>query len=383
MPQTAALIVAAGRGERAGAGLPKQYRPLAGKPVLRWTAESFLGHPEMSSVCVVIGAQDRELYRKATSGMALADPVIGADTRQQSVRNGLEALASASPERVLIHDGVRPLVSSALISRVVRALDDHDAAAPLLPLTDTLRASRAGGYDIVARENLWRAQTPQGFRFAKILEAHRRFAGETTTDDLALAERAGLSFAAIAGEELNMKITTQDDFALAERLAASGLADVRTGTGFDVHRFTKGDHVFLCGVKVPHDSGLEGHSDADAGLHALTDAILGAMAASDIGAHFPPTDERWRGAPSHVFLEHAVNLVHERGGVVAHVDVTLICERPKIAPYREAMRARIAEILGVAVERVSVKATTTEGLGFTGRREGIAAQAVATIRLPS
>jgi 2-C-methyl-D-erythritol 4-phosphate cytidylyltransferase/2-C-methyl-D-erythritol 2,4-cyclodiphosphate synthase len=234
----------------------------------------------------------------------------------------------------------------------------------------------------VPREGLLRAQTPQGFRFAAILDAHRKFAHESVTDDFALAERAGLSLATVAGDAMNLKLTTPEDFALAERLAAPQLPDIRTGQGFDVHRFAEGDHVWLCGVKIAHAFGLEGHSDADAGLHALTDALLGALGDGDIGIHFPPTDERWRGAPSHLFLAHAATLVRERSGKIAHVDVTLICERPKVAPHRDAMRARIAEIIGIDVSRVSVKATTTEGLGFTGRREGIAAQAIATIRLP-
>jgi 2-C-methyl-D-erythritol 4-phosphate cytidylyltransferase/2-C-methyl-D-erythritol 2,4-cyclodiphosphate synthase len=282
----------------------------------------------------------------------------------------------------LIHDGARPLVSPGLISRVTDALENADAVAPLIGVSDTLRRKTEGGYGIVPREELLRAQTPQGFRFAAILDAHRRFAGESVTDDFALAQRAGLSLAQVAGEEINIKLTNAEDFTLAQRLATSALPDIRTGMGFDVHRFAPGNAVWLCGVKVPHDFGLEGHSDADAGLHALTDAILGALASADIGAHFPPTDERWRGAPSHLFLSHAASLVRDQGGVISHVDVTLICERPKVAPHREAMRARIGEILGIELARISVKATTTEGLGFAGRREGIAAQAVATIRLP-
>jgi 2-C-methyl-D-erythritol 4-phosphate cytidylyltransferase/2-C-methyl-D-erythritol 2,4-cyclodiphosphate synthase len=283
----------------------------------------------------------------------------------------------------LIHDGARPLVSNALIARVAQGLDDADAVAPLIGVADTLRRKTAEGYAVQPREDLFRAQTPQGFRFAGILAAHREFAGEAVTDDFALAERAGLRLASVAGEEINLKLTTHEDFALAEILAASALPDVRTGTGFDVHRFGSGEFVWLCGVKVPHDFGLEGHSDADPGLHALTDAILGAICSADIGAHFPPTEERWRGAASHLFLAHAASLVRSQGGVISHVDVTLICERPKIATHRDSMRARIAEILGIDIARVSVKATTTEGLGFTGRNEGIAAQAVATIRLPS
>ena len=387
MAETIALIVAAGRGERARPGFlaapPKQYRPLAGKPVLRWAVEAFLAHPAIDGVQAVIRDEDRAHYDSAIAGLRLQPSVTGGATRQESVRRGLEALAASAPERVLIHDAARPLVSGGLIGRVVDGLDRADAVAPLLGVADTLRRKTAEGFAILARENLFRAQTPQGFRFASILEAHRQFALESATDDFALAERAGHSLGTVAGEEMNLKLTTVEDFVLAERLATSALADIRTGTGFDVHGFAQGDSVWLCGVKVPHAFGLEGHSDADCGLHALTDAILGAIAAADIGAHFPPTEERWRGAASDVFLAHAAALVRAQGGVVSHVDVTLICESPKIAPYREAMRTRIAEILQIDIGRVSVKATTTEGLGFAGRGEGIAAQAVATIRLPA
>jgi len=385
MAETVALIVAAGRGERAQSTLPappKQYRSLAGKPVLRWAAEAFAGHPLISSVQIVIAEGNRHHYDAAMSGLILGAPVLGGATRQHSVRHGLEALSEIAPRNVLIHDGARPFVSSALITRIVEALGSADAAAPMLPVADTLRRKTAEGFRIEPRQDLLRAQTPQGFRFDRILTAHRVFAEMNATDDFALAERAGLSLGQVSGEELNLKLTTPDDFSLAERIASASLSDVRTGTGFDVHRFAEGDHVWLCGVKLPHGFGLEGHSDADCGLHALTDAILGAIGAADIGAHFPPTEERWRGAPSHLFLAHAASLVRDKGGVIAHVDVTLICERPKIAPYREAMRARIAEILELDIARVSVKATTTEGLGFAGRREGLAAQAVATIRLP-
>jgi 2-C-methyl-D-erythritol 4-phosphate cytidylyltransferase/2-C-methyl-D-erythritol 2,4-cyclodiphosphate synthase len=344
--------------------------------------ETFLSHSGVTAVGIVIREEDRDAYDAATAGLNLLPPVVGGATRQDSVRNGLEALASSEPERVLIHDGARPLVPTAVIGRVIEALAVADAVAPVLELADTLRRKSVDGYAMVPRDGLLRAQTPQGFRFAQILEAHRKFAQSAATDDFALAEQAGLSLATVPGDQMNLKLTTADDFELAGRLTASVLPDIRTGMGFDVHRFVKGDHVFLCGVRVPHEFGLEGHSDADAGLHALTDAILGALGSADIGAHFPPTDERWRGAASDVFLSHAASLLRERGGIVAHVDVTLICERPKIAPYREAMRARLADILAIDVSRVSVKATTTEGLGFAGRREGIAAQAVATVRLP-
>ena len=383
MAETVALIVAAGRGERAGAGIPKQYRLLGGQPVLRRTVEAFQAHPQVNDVRVVIHGHDRERYDGAVAGLGLGAAIVGGATRTESVRNGLEALGQASPRRVLIHDGARPLVSHALISRVVSALEGADAAAPFLPVADTLRRRTTKGYETVARDGLMRAQTPQGFRFDKILDAHRRFAGEQVTDDIALAEMAGMSIAAVAGEETNIKLTTTDDFMTAEKLALASLLDVRTGTGFDTHRFGPGDHVWLCGVKVPHSASLVGHSDADVGLHALTDAILGALSAADIGAHFPPSDARWRGAPSHLFLEHAAELVRQRGGFISHVDVTVICERPKVGPHREVMRARLAEILRIDIGRVSVKATTSDGLGFTGRSEGIAAQAVATIRLPA
>ena len=381
MAETVALIVAAGRGQRAGGDIPKQFRLLAGKPVLRWAIEAFLGHLRVDGVQTVIHGDDLDRYEAATTGLNLRAPVTGGSTRADSVRRGLEALASSPPQRVLIHDGARPLVSRALIERVAAALDNAEAAAPVVPVADTLRRRTQAGYEIVSRDSLLRSQTPQGFHFEKIRDAHRRFAGEPATDDLFLAERAGLSITAVAGEETNIKLTTADDFAAVEKLALSSFLDVRTGSGFDAHRFGPGDHVWLCGVKIPHTSTLVGHSDADVGLHALTDAILGALGAADIGAHFPSSEERWRGAPSHLFLDHAAQLVRNQGGVIAHADVTLICERPKVAPYREVMRARIAEILKIDIGRVSVKATTSDGLGFTGRSEGIAAQAVATIRL--
>jgi 2-C-methyl-D-erythritol 4-phosphate cytidylyltransferase/2-C-methyl-D-erythritol 2,4-cyclodiphosphate synthase len=304
---------------------------------------------------------------------------MGGATRQESVLRGLEALEKDAPEFVLIHDAARPLVPRGVIERVTAALENGARAVlPVLPVADTLRRREDGGFTLVAREGLWRAQTPQGFRFADILAAHRAFAAAEVTDDIALTERAGLAIETVAGDEMNFKLTTREDFVMAERLLGP---DIRTAFGYDAHRFAPGDHVWLCGVKIPHDHALEGHSDADAGLHALTDAILGAIAAGDIGQHFPPTDERWRGAASDRFLAHAAGLVAEKGGTILHCDVTLICERPKIGPHREAMRARIAEILGIGLDRVSVKATTTEGMGYTGRREGLAAEAAATVRL--
>lgn len=372
-----ALIVAAGQGLRAPGPEAKQYRRLAdGEIVVNWALRAFRNHAGIDLICVV----GQELGN-ASLPKFLA--VEGGETRQDSVRNGLEALEAGAPDRVLIHDGARPFVSAALIDRVIAALNDADAVAPVLAVTDTLRHKRESGFIAVPRDDLMRAQTPQGFRFDAILEAHRKFAGTKVTDDFALAELAGLSLTTVPGEEMNLKITTNDDFALAEKIASGMTADIRTGSGFDAHRFGPGDHVWLCGVKIPHTRGLEGHSDADVGLHALTDAILGALGAGDIGVHFPPSDPQWRGQPSQLFLAHAAKLLHDRRGTVAHCDVTLICEEPKIAPHREAMRARIASILEIDVARVSVKATTTDGLGFTGRREGIAAQATATIRLPA
>jgi 2-C-methyl-D-erythritol 4-phosphate cytidylyltransferase/2-C-methyl-D-erythritol 2,4-cyclodiphosphate synthase len=383
MAKIAALIVAAGSGERAGGGIPKQYRALAGVPLLRLTADIFARFPGISDLQIVIGPGQMEQAEKVLDGVAHLSPVTGGKTRQESVRNGLEALAARAPDYVLIQDAARPFGSHALIERLMSALEGGaDCAIPLLAVADTLKLERPPGvWTTVPRDGLMRAQTPQGFRFDKILAAHRQHADAAVTDDMALAELAGLKIAAVAGEEVNMKITTAEDFAYAERLMA-GLADFRTGSGIDAHRFVAGDHVWLCGIRIAHDMGLEGHSDADAGLHALTDAILGALGSGDIGLHFPSEDPRWRGAPSSKFLAHAAGLVREAGAAIVHADVTLICERPKVTPHREAMRAKIAEILELDVSRISVKATTTDGMGFTGRREGLAAQAVATLRFP-
>ena len=383
MPKIAVLIVSAGKGERLGGGLPKQYRGLRGAPVLRRTVQAFAGIAG-SQVQVVIGADHTEAYAAAVDGLALPPPVTGGASRQESVRKGLEALAGDPPDYVLIHDAARPLVTAALVGRVLAALEaGADSAIPMVAVADTLRRQNDdGSWTTVPRDGAFRAQTPQGFRYQAILDAHRAHAAQTVTDDMALADLAGLTIVRVEGEETNMKITTQDDMDHAARLL-SAETEFRTGFGLDAHRFTDGDHVWLCGIKIPHEQALLGHSDADAGLHALTDAILGAIGAGDIGQHFPPTDERWRGAASDKFLAHAASLVTDAGGTITHCDVTLICERPKIGPHRDAMRARIAEILGLDVGRVSVKATTTEGMGFTGRREGIAAQAVATVRMPA
>lgn len=376
----AALIVAAGRGTRAGPGAPKQYRLLAGEPVLRRTLRAFAAHPGVDMVLAVIHPDDSAAYEAAAAGLPKLLPAVpGGANRQASVLLGLEALAAHAPARVLIHDGARPLVSPGLIARGIAALDTHPGALAALPVTDTIRRAAHGlAGETVPRDGLWRAQTPQAFRFDGILHAHRRSAGAELTDDVAVAAAAGIEVAIIEGDETNMKITSADDLQHAEQLL-SAARETRTGSGFDVHRFGPGDHVMLCGVRVPHDQGLVGHSDADAGLHALTDAILGAIGAGDIGRHFPPGDPQWKGASSDRFLAHAARLASEAGARIVHVDVTFICERPKIGPHAEAMRARVAGILGLDAARVSVKATTTEGLGFTGRREGLAAQALATL----
>ncbi|HUH83531.1 MAG TPA: bifunctional 2-C-methyl-D-erythritol 4-phosphate cytidylyltransferase/2-C-methyl-D-erythritol 2,4-cyclodiphosphate synthase [Stellaceae bacterium] len=383
MASCIALVVAAGRGTRLGGPLPKQYLPLAGRKLLRYSLETLTTHPAIAGVRVVFNPDDNPHYRDATEGLALLPPVAGGDARQDSVRLGLESLAEEAPDRVLIHDGARPFLDRGTIDRVLAALDEAPGAVPALALRDTVKRGRAGRVaETLDRSELWRAQTPQGFHYRPILAAHRAAAGQDLSDDAAVAERAGLAVRLVAGSEENLKVTTAEDLFQAERLLAARQGDIRTGQGFDVHAFGRGDHVWLCGVKVPHERALVGHSDADVGLHALTDALLGALGAGDIGVHFPPSEERWRGAPSHRFLRHAADLVAAAGGAVAHADVTLICERPKIGPHRDAMVARIAEILGIDRRRVSVKATTTEKLGFTGRGEGIAAQAVATVRLP-
>ena len=383
MSGVAVLVVAAGKGERVGGIVPKQYASLMGKPVLRWTLEALARQTDVTAIQVAIGPEQEALYADAVAGLNLRAPIVGGATRQESVRLGLEALADAVPDIVLIHDAARPLVSDRLIAAVIASLEaGADAAVPLLPVADTLKKHDGSAWNTVSRDGLHRAQTPQGFRFAKILRAHRHFAQRNVTDDMALAELAGLHIREVAGEEENLKITTPEDFVRAEAQLRAKLGESRTGMGYDVHKFVAGDHVWLCGIKVAHDHALEGHSDADVGLHALTDAILGAIGEGDIGVHFPPSDERWRGAPSWKFLDHAASLVRRKSGAIVHCDVTLICERPKIGPHREAMRARIADILSLDIARVSVKATTTEGLGFAGRQEGLAAQAVATVRLP-
>lgn len=386
--RTAALIVAAGRGIRASATLPKQYVRIAGETILARTLSVFLQHPNVDLAQVVIAADDAPLYRSAVADIApgrLLPPVDGGETRQVSVHNGLKALAAHAPDHVLIHDAVRPFLQPVIITRVLEGLGGSAGAIAAVPLVDTLK--RAGPDNRVVatpdRAGLWRAQTPQAFRFAEILAAHEAAAsaGKTDmTDDAAVAEWAGLGVALVMGAEANRKLTTAEDLAMADKMSGS-VPDVRTGQGFDVHRFAPGDHVWLCGVRIAHTHALLGHSDADVALHALTDALLGAIGAGDIGQHFPDTDQRWKGAASHIFLAEALRLVQAAGGSIGNVDVTILCEAPKIAPYRESMCRRIAEVLEIEPARASVKATTTEGLGFTGRREGIAALATATVIL--
>lgn len=390
MIDCAALVVAAGRGSRFGGELPKQYTPVCGAPLLRHTVRHLLDSGRIDRLRVVIGPEDEPHYRAAVGDLGLLPPVTGGATRQESVLAGLESLAAMAPRHVLIHDAARPLVPPGCVAAALAALADAPAAVVAVPVTDTLKRGADGRVaGTVDRAGLWRAQTPQAFRFADILAAHRAAAAldpaarATLTDDAIVAERAGLPVALVPGSEDNIKVTTADDLARLRRLlrpAAPG--EIRTGTGFDVHGFGPGDHVTLCGVRVPHDKGLMGHSDADVALHALTDALLGAIGGGDIGQHFPPSDARWRGADSRAFLRHAAALVAARNGRIVNLDVTLICERPKIGPHRDAMVQAIAETLGIAPGRVNVKATTTEKLGFTGRGEGIAAQAVATIALP-
>ena len=387
MPKVAAIVVAAGRGLRAGGDLPKQYRAIAGEPVIRPSLARFAEHSAIAAVQPVIHPDDAAMFRTATEGLDLLPPVYGGATRQGSVRAGMEALAERDPDIVLIHDAARPFLSDALVTRAIDAAQTSGAAVPVIAVADTVKKIDAAGRVIatVDRTDLRMVQTPQAFAFPMLLDAHRRAAAagrEDFTDDAALAEWAGQRVTVFEGEAGNMKMTTNDDFTRAEALRAAALADVRTGNGFDVHAFADGDHVMLCGVRIPHSRGVTGHSDADVGLHALVDAILGALADGDIGQHFPPSDPQWRGASSDRFLTFACERVRERGGMIAHLDVTVVCEVPRVSPHRDAMRARIAEIAEISVARVAVKATTSETLGFTGRSEGIVAMATATVRLP-
>jgi len=375
------IVVAAGRGQRFGGPAPKQYANLGGKPVVRWALDAFTRHPNIRRIQPVIHPDDHATFAAGATGLKVNSPVHGGTTRQESVLRGLEALAKDAPDWVLIHDGARPSITPELIDRVLAGLQSGIGVIPALPVADTLKRidESATIVETVARANLVRAQTPQGFHFSKILTAHRAAKDQELTDDAAVLEKAGYNVATVMGSESNFKITTQDDLIRMEH----SLFETRIGQGFDVHRFTDGDHVILCGVKVPHTHKLLGHSDADVALHAATDAILGAFGAGDIGVHFPPSNPAYKNAPSDKFLAHAMALLRQRGGALTHLDITIICERPKVSPHRDAMVASIARIAEVEPSRISVKATTTEGLGFTGRGEGIAAQATATVRIPS
>ncbi|MCG2840044.1 bifunctional 2-C-methyl-D-erythritol 4-phosphate cytidylyltransferase/2-C-methyl-D-erythritol 2,4-cyclodiphosphate synthase [Sandaracinobacter sp. RS1-74] len=375
---TAALIVAAGRSVRAGGEVPKQYRLLAGKPLLRWSAEAFVRHARIGAIHIVVAEGEEARAAALLEGLPISIGV-GGGSRQESVKRGLAQLEGAFPQQVLIHDAARPLLSGELIDRVLDGLSQAPGACPALPVVDSLRKGDGFINGEVARDGLWRVQTPQGFDYALISAAHARVA-DGATDDAEVLRSAGHPVRMVEGDERAMKVTLPQDFETAERLLDWATL---TGSGYDVHRFGPGDHVWLCGIQVPHSAGLVGHSDADVGLHALTDAILGALCDGDIGTHFPPTDPKWKGASSDRFLAHAAELVAKAGGRILHCDVTLICEAPKVSPHRPAMLQRLAGILEAHAPRLSVKATTSEGLGFTGRREGIAAQALATIRLPS
>jgi len=377
------VVVAAGTGSRAGGA--KQWRLLGGRPVVRWSVEALLD-AGASQVVVVIPAGDEAQLDEALAGLTGWTAVVGGETRADSVRAGLQALTGPADQGVLIHDAARPMLSGEVIQRLLTALEISDGAIPALPVADTLKRGVDGAItDTIDRAALWRAQTPQAFRSDRLIAAWNNWpADETPTDDAAVVERDGGKVALVEGDARLMKLTFPEDFAMAEALIAAGTRmQTRVGSGFDAHRWGPGDSVWLCGVEIPHDQTLVGHSDADAGLHALTDAILGALGDGDIGDHFPPTDPKWKGAASDQFLIHAVERVAARGGRVVHVDVTLICERPKVKPHRQAMRQRLAEILSLPLDAVSVKATTTEAMGFTGRGEGLAAQAIATIELPA
>ncbi|MEE9329121.1 MAG: bifunctional 2-C-methyl-D-erythritol 4-phosphate cytidylyltransferase/2-C-methyl-D-erythritol 2,4-cyclodiphosphate synthase [Parvularculaceae bacterium] len=386
MTKTAALIVAAGKGVRMGGDVPKQYQRLGGLPVLTRTISSFADHAEIDVIQVVIGASDEALYHQAVAFLnepmqaKLTPLIFGAATRQGSVLNGLQSLAKSNIEKILIHDAARPLVTADTIARVVAELDISKAVLPALPVTDTLKQVDDGTVQgTISRDNLWRAQTPQGFSFNQMLSAHEQTTGQALTDDIAVAQAVGMAIAIVEGNAQNIKLTTQEDFAMAEKLIDG---ETRIGQGFDVHAFEAGDAVTLCGISIPHSHSLQGHSDADVAMHALTDALFGAIGAGDIGDHFPPSDPQWKGAVSTIFLTKAATLIEQSGGTITNIDLTLICEAPKIGPHRGAMRAKLAELLSLELSRISVKATTTERLGFTGRGEGIAAQAVVSIKMP-
>jgi 2-C-methyl-D-erythritol 4-phosphate cytidylyltransferase/2-C-methyl-D-erythritol 2,4-cyclodiphosphate synthase len=378
-----ALIVAAGSGSRMGGDLPKQYRPIAGKSVLAHAVDALASHPRIDAVRVVIGDGQQDAAQQALAGRDVGQLILGGETRQDSARLGLEALsAEGAPDIVLIHDAARPFCPTEVVDRLLKALDSNSAAVPALPAADTLMRGKGKHLgDTVDRTHLNQIQTPQAFHFDRIFDAHRTKVSESFTDDATLARAASIDVVRVQGDEALNKLTLPGDFARAEAQLATRLIP-RTGLGFDVHAFAGEGPVMMGGIAVPHQRGLAGHSDADVVLHSITDALLGAAGLGDIGQHFPPSDRRWKGADSSIFLGHAAELVRDAGGIIDHVDCTVICEAPKVGPHRDAMRSRVAEILGLATSAVSIKATTTERLGFAGRGEGIAAQAVANIRMP-
>lgn len=381
--EVAALIVSAGRGHRLGGEIPKQYLDLNGQTVLARSASSLVTHPRIGKVRTVIHPDDQALYEKSVGKMDLLPPVSGGDTRQESVRLGLESLAEFKPKSVLIHDSVRPFIDHDILDTVLAALAVNPGAIPAVAIADTLKKGSEFIDGTVKRDGLWRAQTPQGFDFQSILECHQAVREEELTDDAAVAERSGMKVAIVPGKESNFKITTVDDLNRAKAQFHANVGIYKVGSGFDVHRFGEGSEVMLGGVAIPHDFGLAGHSDADVALHALTDALLGAIGAGDIGLHFPPTDPQWKNVASEIFLARAAKAVADLGGRIINADLTIICQAPKIGAYREQVQNRIAEIINVNSPDVNIKGTTTEGLGFTGRSEGIAAQAIVNIWLPN
>lgn len=377
----AAIVVAAGSGSRAGSGVSKQWRKVAGKPVARWSIEAFLAAGARTVVAVVPPAE-METAQEILGDLPGLVMTPGGATRAQSVMKGLAAL-SAADEVVMVHDAARPFLNTGHVRALLDGLKQADGAILALPVADTVKRELAANIETAPRDGLWRAQTPQAFRTGPLNAAYAAWSDdEAPTDDAGVMEAVGGVVRLVPGDPMLFKLTYPEDFAMAERLAG-GARITRTGQGIDAHRLGPGDGVWLCGIKIAHDRELIGHSDADAGLHAITDAILGAIGEGDIGDHFPPTDPQWRGAPSHIFLAHAAELVRKKGGSLVNVDVTLVCEKPKIKPHRQAMREKLAEILGLGVDRISVKATTTEGMGYTGREEGILAQAIASVETPA
>jgi 2-C-methyl-D-erythritol 4-phosphate cytidylyltransferase/2-C-methyl-D-erythritol 2,4-cyclodiphosphate synthase len=386
----AAVVVAGGSGLRAGGEKPKQYQLIGGRPVIWWTLKAFLDHPGVSHVQTVIGEGHEEMFAQSVGGLDLPPPVTGGSTRQDSCRIGVESVAPHKPSKVLIHDAARPFVSRDLISHVIAWLDRFPAVVPGMPVAETLKLAPGGIVNrTVDRSGMWTAQTPQGFLYDQILAAHRKAQAEATanlTDDASVAEHAGIAISMIPGRIENRKLTTAEDIDLANRELNARLfdqlPDVRTGQGIDIHPFEPGDGVTLCGVRIPYEMKLKGHSDADASMHALTDAILGAIGEGDIGTHFPPSDPQWKGAPSRVFLERAVTLLEGRGGRISNVDITILAEAPKVSPHLAAMKEVLGTLLHVGPDRIAIKATTMERLGAIGRGEGILASAIATVRLP-